>query len=65
MCDALRDLIKDEFQNEIQDEKQKAVDIAMIAVIRNLMRKNGIDATTAMDTLGISPDDQIRYASRV
>ncbi|MBR3535211.1 MAG: hypothetical protein IKN85_05210 [Oscillospiraceae bacterium] len=65
MCDALRDLIKDEFQNEIQDEKQKAVDIAMIAAIRNLMRKNGIDATTAMDTLGISLDDQIRYASRV
>ena len=57
----LRRLMKD----EIQEEKQQAVDIAMIAAIRNLMKKHEMDATAAMDALGISPDDQIRYASRV
>jgi len=59
-------LIKDEImKDEIQAEIQEAVDDAMIKIIRNLMRNTEIDAMTAMDTLGISPDDQIRYHSRV
>lgn len=59
MCEALRDLMKE----EIQEENQKAVDVALVAVIRSLMKKNNIGASEAMETLSIPVADQIRYAS--
>ena len=61
MCEALRELMKD----EIQQERQEAADIALIAVIRNVMKSFGVDATKAMDSMGISPADQLRYAARL
>ena len=61
MCEALRDLMKE----EIQEENQKAVDIATIVMIKNLMKKQGWDATKTMDNMGIPPADQIRYAARL
>ena len=61
MCEALRDLMKD----EIQEERQDAADIVLIAAIKNAMKTFGVDASKAMEGLGISPSDQIRYASRL
>ena len=61
MCKAMKDLMKD----EIQEENQKAIDTSLIAAIRSLMKKKGWDATEAMDSLSIPDTDQIRYASRL
>lgn len=61
MCQVLRKLMK----NEIQNEKQKAIDMSLIAVIKNLMRNSGCDATTAMEKLGIPTTNQIRYALKL
>lgn len=61
MNDALKELMKD----EIEKENQKAVDVATIAMVRNAMQSFGIDATKAMDGLGIPASDQLRYAARL
>ena len=61
MCEALRDLMKE----EIQEDNQKAVDIALLAVIKHQMEKLGWDATKTMNTMGIPVADQIRYAARL
>ncbi len=57
MCQALRELMKE----EIQEEKQEAVDESTVTHIKNLMKKLGLDAKAAMETLGISTADQLRY----
>ena len=59
--EALRDLMKE----EIQEDNQKAVDIALLAVIKHQMEKLGWDATKTMNTMGIPVADQIRYAARL
>ena len=61
MCEALRDLMKD----EIQKERQEATDIALIVVINNIMKKHGWDATKAMEFLDIPSADQLRYAPKL
>ena len=61
MCEALKDLMKE----EIQEENQKAVDVATIAMIRNTMKSLGLDATKVMDSMGIPATDQLRYAARL
>ncbi|MBQ8093784.1 MAG: hypothetical protein IJ242_09445 [Clostridia bacterium] len=61
MCQAMKDLMKD----EIQEENQKVVDVSLIAAIKNLMEKSGWDAIKAMESMGIPATDQIRYASRL
>ena len=61
MCQALRELMKDEIQEKIQEERQDAVDQTLITSIKNLMKKLGLDAKAAMETLGISASDQLRY----
>ena len=61
MCQALRELMKDEIQEEIQTAEEKAVDKSTVAHIKNLMKKLGLDAKAAMETLGISAADQLRY----
>ena len=53
MCQALREWMKD----EIQEKKKKAIDMSLIAVIKNLTRNSGCDATTAMEKLGIPATD--------
>ena len=57
MCQALRELMKD----EIQEEKKEAVDESTITHIKNLMKKLGLDAKAAMEALGITAADQRRY----
>ena len=61
MCEALRDLMKD----EIQEERQDAVDIALLSAIKNQIEKLGWDAAKTMNNMGIPATDQIRYASRL
>ena len=65
MCQALRELMKDEIQEEIKtaEEKaaQKAVDTTWLTAIKNLMMKKKCDAKTAMEELCISAADQLRY----
>ena len=61
MCQALREWKKD----EIQKEKQKVIDTSWIAVIKNLMKNSGCDATTAMEKLGIPTNEQIRYVAKL
>ena len=52
-----RELMKD----EIQEEKQEAVDAAIITNIKSLMQTLSMDAKAAMETLKISAADQLRY----
>ena len=61
MCQALRELMKEEIQEEIQAAEKKAVDTSRITDIKNLMKKFGIDAKTVMEGMGISAADQLRY----
>jgi len=65
MCQALRELMKDEIQEEIkaerQDAAQKAADAAWVTAIKNLMQESKCDAKTAMKKLCISATDQLRY----
>ena len=73
MCQALRELMKDEIQEEIQTavkeaEKKaaqeatiKAVDTTWLTAIKNIMTKKKCDAKTAMEELCISAADQLRY----
>ena len=61
MCQALRELMKDEIQEEIKAAEEKAVDEKLITSIKNLMKKFGMDAKTVMDGMGISATDQLRY----
>ena len=61
MCEALRDLMKE----EIQEERQEAADIVAIAMIKNAMKTLGLDAINAMKSLGVSEKDQIRYAAKL
>ena len=69
MCQALRELMEDEIQEEIkaaeekaaQEATIKAVDATTIANIKSLMQTLSMDAKAAMETLRISTADQIRY----
>ena len=65
MCQALRELMKDEIQEEIQTAvqagKKEAVDATWLTAIKNLMTKKKCDAKTAMEELCISAADQLRY----
>ena len=59
MCEALRDLMKD----ELQEENQKGADTALLAAIKNQMDRLGWDAAKTMENMGIPPADQVRYAA--
>ena len=61
MSDGLKEFMKD----IIEEENQKAVDTSLIAAVKNLMKKYGWDANTAMESIGIPESDQIRYAARL
>ena len=55
MCEALRELMKD----EIQEEK----DETCLVLVKNLMKKMKWTSKQAMDALSISASDQKRYSS--
>ncbi|MBR4343614.1 MAG: hypothetical protein IKP88_13085 [Lachnospiraceae bacterium] len=55
MCEALRELMKEEIDEEI--------DKTQLASIKSLMKKMKLTAEQAMDALSISASDQKRYSS--
>ena len=61
MCQALRELMKDEIQEQIKAERQDAADCSRVSDIKILMKKLGLDAKAAMEALNISAADQLRY----
>jgi len=61
MCQAVRELLKE----EIEEEKQTAVDNALVTIIRNLVKETGWPANQAMEYLAIPEADQRRYASKL
>lgn len=61
MCQAMKELMKE----DIQEEKQEAVDLDRILSIKSLMKKLNLTADQAMDALSIPLMDQKKYASRL
>lgn len=61
MCQAMKDLMKD----EIQEEKQKAIDLDRVLSIKSLMEKLNLSAEQAMDALSIPLIEQKKYVSRL
>ena len=57
MCEALRELMKD----EIEEELRNATEAANLSNIRSLMKAMGLDAGEAMRILGVPDADRERY----
>ena len=63
MCEALRELMKDEIQEEKDEAVKAAKDKTRLDSIKSLMKKMKWTAKQAMDALSISASDQKRYSS--
>lgn len=63
MCEALRELMKDEIQEEKDEAVKTATDKTRLDSIRSLMKKMKMTAEQAMDALSISAADQKRYST--
>ena len=63
MCEALRELMKDEIQEEKDEAVKAAKDKTRLDSIKSLMKKMKLTAKQAMDALSISASDQKRYSS--
>lgn len=63
MCEALRQLMKDEIQAEKDAATKAATDNSRLASIKSLMKKMKLTAQQAMDALSIPVSDQKRYSS--
>lgn len=61
MCEALRELMKD----EIEAEKQENVLEAMLGAIKSLIATTGVTPEQAMSNLGIAVADRGKYAARL
>ena len=61
MCDALRELMRE----EIEEEKTKSRESAILVSIRNLMDSMKWTAEQAMDALKLPMDDRAKYVSRL
>ena len=57
MCEALRELMKD----EIEAEKRESI----LVLIKNLMKNTGVTAEKAMENLGISVADRSKYMAKL
>ena len=63
MCEALRELMKDEIQEEKDEAVEAAKDKTRLDSIKSLMKKMKLTAKQTMDALSISASDQKRYSS--
>ena len=63
MCEALRELMKDEIQEEKDEAVEAAKDKTSLDSIKSLMKKMKLTAKQTMDALSISASDQKRYSS--
>ena len=63
MCQALRDLMKEEIEEEIVKERAEATADTKIVDIKELMKNMKWTAEQAMKALGISVADQAKYSA--
>ena len=61
MCDALRELMKEEMAAEKAAGRAEGSEETLLVSIQNLMKNMSLSAKDAMKALGISPKDQKRY----
>ena len=61
MCEALRELMKD----EIEKEKEQSFFDAMLLAIKNFVNNAGVTPEEAMTTLGISVADRSKYMAKL
>lgn len=65
MCEALRELMKDEIAEALAESMEKGTDHAILTSVRNLMDTMKWTAEQAMEALKIPPVDRNKYASRL
>ena len=63
MCQALRELMKDEIAEEIAGARAEASAVQIITNIKELMKNMKWTAEQAMTALGISASDQSKYSA--
>ncbi len=61
MCEALRELMKD----DIEKEKEQGIFEAMLKAIKNVVKNTGVTPEEAMATMGIAVADQGKYITRL
>ena len=61
MCQALRDLMKDEIDEEVATKRAEERTKTVIENIKKMMKNLKITAAQAMQALEISEKDQARY----
>lgn len=61
MCEALRELMKDEIEGEIEEREQKARQKKTIGLIKNLMETMKLTVDQAMAAMKISDEDRGNY----
>lgn len=65
MCEALRELMKDEIEAEKRESEKKGSFETAILMIKNLMKNTGVSAEQAMEDLGIAVTDRSKYIARL
>ena len=61
MCEALRELMKDEIEGEREEREQKARQKKTIGLIKNLMETMKLTVDQAMAAMKISDEDRGNY----
>ena len=65
MCEALRELMKDEIEEQKQKARQETSQEIRQETIKNLMDSMKWTAEQAMDALKLPMDDRAKYVSRL
>ena len=65
MCEALRELMKDELAEERREGMKMGAFENAVLLIRNLMENTGVTAEKAMENLGISAADRSKYMAKL
>ena len=61
MCQALRELMKDEIEQEVKIEVEKSTDATKADAIKSMMKKLKLTAEQAMDVLDIPQGEYSKY----
>ena len=64
-CEALRELMKDEIEEEKKNAAKQATENVRMTDIRELMRNLKLTAEQAMQALGIAEQDRAKYAVKL
>lgn len=65
MCEALRELMKDEIEAEKRESEKKGAFDAMLFAIKNFVMNAGVTPEEAMKTLGVAAADQSKYMAKL